>query len=110
MKTQMTVLFLTLASFSGIAGKQPRVLSTDEMRDAYNVSVQCILAQLKAPDSAYYQTIDEARFSSGMQQRIDVRLDVTAQNSFGAMLRVHWTCGVWPSKENGRYHVWCREN
>ncbi len=86
-----------------------KTLTADERQAAYNVSVQRISGFLKAPATAQFTPVQEAVFSTGKGDTIDVRLNVDAQNSFGAMLRKGWYCRVGPQQANGLYRVGCVE-
>jgi hypothetical protein len=62
---------------------------------------------LKAPSTASYAPIDQARFSPAKKDSIDVTVFVDAQNSYGAMLRENNSCRVWPQRPDGLYNVFC---
>ncbi|MBZ5625893.1 MAG: PEGA domain-containing protein [Acidobacteriia bacterium] len=90
------------------ADKKPASeLTSDERQVAYNVAVNGISGRLKAPLTAHFTPIEQAIFSTGRKDSIDVRLNVDAQNSFGAMLREGWWCRVWPQRQVGLYPVSC---
>jgi hypothetical protein len=106
------MILLALCCFCTAEDKQSkakRELTQEERQTAYNVSVNRLNAMLKAPLTAQYAPIEEARFSTGTLNSIDVRLYVDAQNSFGAMLRQKFRCRVWPSrpKDEGMMRVSC---
>lgn len=84
-------------------------LTVQERQTAYSVAVSRISVLLKAPSTAHFAPIEEAVFSIG-KSTIDVRLNVDAQNSYGAMLRNAWWCKVHPQQRpDGLYRVSCLE-
>ena len=91
------------------ASKPP--LTNEEMVAAYDQSVSYISARLKAPSTAQFCSLEQARFGRGRNwpskaPAIIVKLTVDAQNSYGAMLRSNFTCKVSPDP---RFPVFCFE-
>ena len=81
------------------AEKTVAPVTVEQAQAAYDSSVAWISARLKAPSTAHFQPIEEVGFCGDCRvliyrHRIGVRMWVDAQNSFGAMLRHTWVCGV----------------
>ena len=89
--------------------KPPRQLTDEEKQSAYIAATNRIYLMLKAPSTAHVSPLEEAAFSTGIKNSIDVRVLVDAQNSYGAMLRNRWRCRVWPKRPDGLYPVTCVE-
>ena len=105
---RLTILLVaSLLALSPGGAKDKRQLSDEEIQTAYNVAVNKISTLLKAPATAVYAPIKEARFKPLRGNQIAVDLYVDAQNSFGAMVRESWGCSVSPQRDNGLYNAWC---
>jgi len=95
----------------------PSPLTQEQMQMAYNVGVNYISERLKAPSTAKFQPIEGIRFNPDgrvlfTRHRITFEIWVDAQNSFGAMLRNRFYCGVDPNplpEDDHTHKVLCIE-
>lgn len=83
---------LATACFAG----EKRVLTDAEKQIAYNVSVNYLRIMLAVGPNVTFQPVAEARFSTGIRNRIDVRFYMARKNDFGTVALTKFTCGVWP--------------
>ena len=95
-------LILFIASLARAAEKPKPVVepaTQEEARAGYDLAVQWISARLKAPSTAHFQPVEELMFCPDCRvlfrrHLLAFKLYVDAQNSYGAMLRHTWVCGV----------------
>lgn len=98
------LLFIAITT---TAFAEKRVISDEEAHNAYDLAVQKMYSELKAPSTAHWSSFEQAVIKPALFGQVRVELAVDAQNSFGAMLRNTWSCTVSKPKKNGKYVVLC---
>ena len=74
--------------------------SMEAKEDAYFEAQHFVNERLKAPDSAKYPHLDESQVQLVGDNLYAVSGYVDSQNSFGAMLRSHWTAKLYKESED----------
>ena len=64
--------------------------------DAYLMARAFVRERLKAPSTAEFPPLSEARVWQTPDKKWHAVAYVDSQNSFGAMIRTPWSCTVWP--------------
>ncbi|HLK61910.1 MAG TPA: PEGA domain-containing protein [Bryobacteraceae bacterium] len=100
-------LALIAAPFLFAADKPASSLTPDQMQSAYNVAVKQIAGMVKNPKQTGVEPIDQATFSTGSRESIDVRLNTNSPKADGTRSQQGWVCRVWPLRDDGKSPASC---